>query len=97
MSYTPVPDEDEAVDVVAVAMGAVLKAVGDGFANLAGFGGVAGGVEDVFGFSDDFAFGFASVVVVPFAFSSVGFFALAGSFCFVRYSELLFYLLTLNY
>ena len=96
MSYIPVPEEDEAVDVVAAAMGAVLRAVGDGLANLAGFGGVAGGVEDVFGFSDDFAFGFASVVV-NFAFSSVGFFALAGAFCFVRNTELLFYLLTLNY
>ena len=60
-------------------MGAVLRAVGDGLANLAGFGGVAGGVEEDFGFSDDLAFGFTS-----FAFSSVGFFPLVGGFCFER-------------
>ena len=68
-SQVPVPDEEEAVDVAAI--GVVFKTVGDGLANLAGLGGVAGGVEDVFGVSDDLAFGFASDV----DFSSVGFFA----------------------
>ena len=90
---SPVPDEDEAVEVITAAMGAVLRTVGDGLANLAGLGGVAGGVseeadaDDAFlGFSEDVfaAFGlFASVAA--FAFSSNGFFAgfRAGS-CFAR-------------
>ena len=80
MLLAPVPEEDEAVDVVAT-MGAVLRTVGDGLANLAGFGGVAGGVEVVFGLRDVvLAFGF----VVTFAFSPLGFFAVAGEgFCFV--------------
>ena len=81
---SPVPDEDEAVEVVATAtMGAVLRTVGDGLANLAGLGGVAGGVREddaFFGFIDDVFAGFGL-----FAFSSKGFFAEFGAgSCFAR-------------
>ena len=75
---SPVPDEDEAVEVVVATMGAVLRTVGDGLANLAGLGGVAGGVreDDFFGFSDDVFVGFGLFAsVAAFAFSSNGFFA----------------------
>ena len=76
---SPVPDEDEAVEVTA-AMGAVLRTVGDGLANLAGLGGVAGGVSEAddafFGFSDDVFAGFGLFApVAAFDFSSNGFFA----------------------
>ena len=91
-AVSPVPDEDEAAVEVTAAMGAVLRTVGDGLANLAGLGGVAGGVREAdaddafFGFSEDVFAGFGLFAsVAAFAFSSNGFFAgfRAGS-CFAR-------------
>ena len=77
---SPIPDEDEAVEViVAATMGAVLRTVGDGLANLAGLGSVAGGVREedsFFGFSDDVFAGFGLFAsVAAFALSSNGLFA----------------------
>ena len=79
-AVSPVPDEDEAAVEVTAAMGAVLRTVGDGLANLAGLGGVAGGVSEAddafFGFSDDVFAGFGLFApVAAFDFSSNGFFA----------------------
>ena len=91
---SPVPDEaDEAAVEVIAAMVGVLRTVGDGLANLAGLGGVAGGVREddaddaFFGFSEDVVFAgfglFASVAA--FAFSSSGFFAaFRARSCFAR-------------
>ena len=83
-AVSPVPDEDEAAVEVTAAMGAVLRTVGDGLANLAGLGGVAGGVSEAdaddafFGFSEDVVFagfGLFATSVAAFALSSNGFFA----------------------
>ena len=82
----PVPEDDEVVVEIAPAALGVLLAVGDDLANLAGLGGVAGGVAAVFGVGSGLAFGLAAAVAAAAAFAlssvSVGFFAVAGGFCF---------------
>ena len=72
-------------------MGGVLRTVGDGLANLAGLGGVAGGVREddaddaFFGFSEDVVFAGFGLFASVAAFSSSGFFAaFRARSCFAR-------------
>ena len=90
--FAPVPEDDEVVaeaGAAAAALGVVFD-VGDDLANLAGLGGVAGGVAAVFGAGSGLALGLASAA---FALSSlnVGFFVVAGGICLQDFDSTLRY------